>query len=211
MALEVAPLSQSPFAEMVLVKRRRHRQEIDRLDALRALRRLGPVMSVTALSQVFGGPEEQIAAELREAAHVAAQVPGFSGAGPYEIAARYYVGLIGRTQLVSELVRFPYGEPGGADGAARGVSKAFSEVKRALDEQLIDLDTYHHVLAVRTGWFGEYGDVTASVEDDDVFEVATNDGPTMIPSSWSTEVLTESGQDLFAELQELDELMAARD
>jgi hypothetical protein len=43
-------------------------------------------------------------------------LPGFSGATPKEICARYAAGLISRDQLIDELGRFPYQEADTTDG-----------------------------------------------------------------------------------------------
>lgn len=130
------------------VRRLRHRQVVDRLDELRSLRRLSATMSQTAIAKALSITQPTVNSALKRAETIPDVPSGFSGASPYEIAERYAAGLISREQLVDELGRFPYAPTPTTDGydwLVSEVPNTVGEVGRALDDGLIDIDTYEAV------------------------------------------------------------------
>ncbi|ACZ32470.1 hypothetical protein Xcel_3471 (plasmid) [Xylanimonas cellulosilytica DSM 15894] len=127
------------------VRRLRHRQVVDRLDELRSLRRLSATMSQTALAKALAITQPTVNSALKRAQHIPDVPEGFSGASPYEIAERYAAGLIDREQLIYELARFPYAPTPTTDGydwLTADVPNTVGDVGDALDDGLIDEDTY---------------------------------------------------------------------
>lgn len=134
------------------VVRLRHRQRVDRLDELRAVRVLSKTMSQTELAKVLAISQPSVNKALKAAAKVPDVRENFSGATPYEIAQRYAAGQIDRDQLVDELGRWQYARTPATDGVdwlADEPEGTFEEVGRALDEGLIDEDTYTAILDAR--------------------------------------------------------------
>jgi DNA-binding CsgD family transcriptional regulator len=127
------------------VRRLRHRQVVDRLDELRLVRQLSATMSQTALAKALAISQPAVNNALKRAAQVPDVPAGFSGASPYEIAERYAAGMIDRDQLIDELGRFPYAPTPTTDGydwLTDEVPNTVGEVGDALDDGLIDEDTY---------------------------------------------------------------------
>ncbi|GED11307.1 hypothetical protein [Cellulosimicrobium cellulans] len=136
------------------VVRLRHRQVVDRLDELRLVRRLADTMTQTEIAQVLAISQPAVNKKLRAAARVPNLPDGFSGASPYEIAERYVAGQIDRDRVIDELARWPYASTPKTDGfdwLVEDVAGTFEEVGRALDDGLLDGDTYDAVLAAKTG------------------------------------------------------------
>lgn len=130
------------------VRRLRHRQAVDRLDELRLMRRLSETMSQTEPAKALAIGRPAVSSALERAAEVPDVLAGFSGASPYEIAQRYAAGLIDREQLIDELGRFPYAptpKTDGYDWLTEDVPNTVGDVLDALDDRLIDDDTYEAV------------------------------------------------------------------
>lgn len=141
-------------ADVAVAVRLRHRQDVDRRDELRALRKLAATMTQTQIAKELRISQPAVNKRLKAAAQVPDVREGFSGASPYEIAERYAAGQIDRAQLVDELTRWPYAEQAKTDGfdwLVEEVPATFEEVGRALDEGLIDDETYDAVLAAKSG------------------------------------------------------------
>lgn len=144
--------TQNPDVRAVV--RLRHRQVVDRLDELRIVRRLADTMTQTEIAQVLMISQPAVNKKLRAAARVADLPDGFSGASPYEIAERYVAGQIDRDRLINELARWPYAptpKTDGFDWLVEDGAGTFEEVGRALDDGLLDDDTYDAVLAAKSG------------------------------------------------------------
>ncbi|RXR22092.1 MarR family transcriptional regulator [Oerskovia turbata] len=140
--------------DVAVAVRLRHRQDVDRRDELRTLRRLAATMTQTQIAKELRISQPAVNKALKAAGRVPDVREGFSGASPYEIAERYAAGQIDRAQLVEELMRWPYAEQTKTDGFDWLVEEApgtFEEVGRALDEGLIDDETYDAVLAAKSG------------------------------------------------------------
>ena len=134
------------------VVRLRRRQAVDRLDELRAVQVLSKTMSQTELAKVLAISQPAVNKALKAAAKVPEVREGFSGGSPYEIVQRFAAGQIGREQLVDELGRWEYARTSATDGVdwlADEPVGTFEEVGRALDEGLIDEDTYTAILDAR--------------------------------------------------------------
>jgi transcriptional regulator with XRE-family HTH domain len=126
-------------------RRLRYRREVDRLDYLRTVRALASNMRQEDLAKHLGVTQPAISATLRKAREIPDLTPGFSGASPYEIAERYAAGQIDREQLIDELGRFPYAPTPRTDGydwLTDDVANTTGDVGDALDDGLIDEDTY---------------------------------------------------------------------
>ncbi|SDS71865.1 MarR family transcriptional regulator [Microlunatus soli] len=126
------------------VRQLRHRHILDRLDYLRGLRRLADGMTQTDLARALGLTQPSISSALKSAAKVADLRPGFSGAGPYEIAQRYVAGELDRDQLIDELARWV---PDPTVRAVDNPADPNSEMRKAVRDGLLDEDAYRMVLA----------------------------------------------------------------
>lgn len=130
------------------VRQLRHRQILDRLDYLRALRRLATAMTQSDLARALGLTQPSISSALKSAAKVADPRPGFSGAGPYEIAQRYVAGELDRDCVIDELSRWAVDPV--APSSPRTVdnrSDPRHELRKAVRDGLLDEDTYQTILA----------------------------------------------------------------
>lgn len=136
--------------DVKLARRLRSRRAVDGLDYLRELRRLSAGMSQTDLAQSLGVTQPTISAALKSAAKVPDLLEGFSGASAYEIAQRYAAGEIDRDQLVDELTRWEYVPTPHTEGPYDDLlilpEGTFEEVGRALDQGLIEGETYDVIL-----------------------------------------------------------------
>ncbi|MFJ2521331.1 hypothetical protein ACIOWF_20375 [Cellulosimicrobium cellulans] len=136
------------------VVRLRHRQVVDRLDELRLVRKLAAQMSQSEIARLLAISQPAVHKALKAAERVPEVADGFSGASPYEIAERYAAGQIDRARVVDELARWPYASTPTTDGVDWLVEDAtgtFEEVGRALDDGLLDADTYDAVLTAKSG------------------------------------------------------------
>jgi len=122
------------------VRRLRHRHIIDRLDYLRALRRLAATMTQSDLARELGITQPSVSSALKSAAKVADPPAGFVGASVYEIAQRFTVGELGRDELLDQLSRWPdpaqfdrLTDPDDDHTPLPGLSRALRD--RLLDEQ----------------------------------------------------------------------------
>jgi transcriptional regulator with XRE-family HTH domain len=136
-------------AEVAKARTLRQRLALDRLDYDREVARLAGLMSQSELSRQLRVSQPAINETVRKAEKLAPVRPGFSGATPYEIAQRYSVGELSREQLIEELSRWEYA-PGqvtnGYDDLLFDVPGSFDDVVRALNDGLIDDDTYEIIL-----------------------------------------------------------------
>lgn len=140
-----------PTEEARLLRRLRSRQVIDALDEVRTLRRLSREgYPQAALARTLGTTQPAVSQRLARAEQVADPPAGFSGASPYEIAQRYAAGEIARGELVDQLGRWSYTPPGHDDGSEYDwmtyVPGDWAEVERALDDGLLDEETYRAVM-----------------------------------------------------------------
>ncbi|OOP62741.1 hypothetical protein BMF89_08375 [Arthrobacter sp. SRS-W-1-2016] len=148
----------SPDHALDLARRALAREDLGRLDYLRALRE--------AVQQ--GLPQRDIARALHitqsaisqaltkaESRGVKAIPEGFSGASPYEIAERYAAGDIDRSEMIRQLSAWPYVKAPDHTEQLSMEWKAilppdppgtFEEVGEALDKGLIDGDAYDIIL-----------------------------------------------------------------
>jgi hypothetical protein len=144
--------TQSPDVRALV--RLRHRQVVDRLDELRIVRRLADTMTQSEIAQVLLISQPAVNKKLRAATRVADLPDGFSGASPYEIAERFVAGQIDRDRVIDELARWPYTstpKTDGLDWLVEDGAGTFEEVGRALDDGLLDDDTYDAVLTAKSG------------------------------------------------------------
>jgi hypothetical protein len=133
------------------LRRARARLEVDRLDYVRLLRKTAQVRSQVVLAGTLKMSQAAVSKQLSRAQAVPDPLPGFSGASPYEIAQRHAAGELDHAQVVDELGRWPYDATATSDGWDSLIVDApgthtFDEVVRALDEDLIDEDTYDEVI-----------------------------------------------------------------
>lgn len=130
------------------VRQLRARRAVDGLNELRLLAQLDGAMTQTQLARMLGVSQPSVSERMRRAAQVAPVRDGFSGASPYEIAQRYAAGLLGREQMMEELVHWPYEpyEPSDALDWTTGRLGEWEQVATALDHGLIDAGTYDAVL-----------------------------------------------------------------
>lgn len=147
-------MTTAPSVDVETVVRLRHRQVVDRLDELRLVRKLAAQISQTEIARLLAISQPAVHKALKEAERVPEVVDGFSGASPYEVAERYAAGQIDRARVVDELARWPYASTpttGGVDWLVEDAPGTFEEVGRALDDGLLDADTYDAVLAAKCG------------------------------------------------------------
>lgn len=133
-------------------RRLRQRLNLDQLDYRRELGRLaGLGATQRQLSAVLGISQPTLSTALKKAAEVIPPRQGFSGAEPYEICQRYAVGELTRDQLVDELTRWDYALPpivdhDHFDDLRFSTPGSFDDVRNALQDGLIDADTYDVIL-----------------------------------------------------------------
>ena len=137
--------------QLASVRRLRHRHLLGRLDYLRALRQLSIGRTQSELARALGLTQPSISSALKSAARLADPRPGFSGAGPYEIAQRYAAGELDRERLLYELSRWGT-HPVGRIGVGRAVDNRTDpevDLRQAVRDGLLDEDTYQTVLLQR--------------------------------------------------------------
>lgn len=125
--------------------------DVAQLDYRRVLKRLEQHgHSQSDMARVLGISQPAVHSALKTARKAPDAVPGFSGAGPYEICQRYALGELDRARLIDELARWEYTpvpEPDWLEDVAPGPGPgSWFEVERALGEGLIDENTYEAVL-----------------------------------------------------------------
>ncbi|PPF14678.1 MULTISPECIES: winged helix-turn-helix transcriptional regulator [unclassified Rathayibacter] len=130
------------------IRKLRSLQVVTRVSYLRALRRAAEDTTQRQLAQEIGISQPSVNSALKSAAAVSDVRPGFSGATPYEIAQRYDAGELTKEQVIDELGRWSYRPGSASDGYDWTTADAgeFAEVRRALSEHLIDVDTYDEIL-----------------------------------------------------------------
>lgn len=126
----------------------RARRVVDGLDELRVLAQLQGVVPQSQVARALGVAQPSVSERMRRAVRVEPVREGFSGASPYEIAQRYAAGLIGREQMMDELVRWPYEPYERTDGLdwTTGRLGEWEQVATALDHGLLDAATYDGIL-----------------------------------------------------------------
>ncbi len=135
-----------------LARLNRELAEIDYRRELRSLIELG--YSKHQVMRWIGITEKFLDDSLHAAGRDLALLEGFSGGTPDEICKRYAVGQIDRAQLIDELARYPYTEPGDTDGydwLAVVPPGTWSEVSDAEWYGFIDDDVYGEVFDLRHG------------------------------------------------------------
>lgn len=136
-------------SDLAQVRSLRARRAVDRLDELRATRRMVEAKGQSAVAKALRLSQPAISKAMAAAEQVREVVDGFSGASPYEIAQRYAAGLIDRERMLDELCRWEYpprDRTDGYDSLLIDVPGSFDEVGRALSASLIDADEYTIVL-----------------------------------------------------------------
>ena len=136
------------LSDVEMLRLLRNRRAVDGLDYLRLLRRLSASMSQIGIARELGLTQPSISSALKTAVNVADVREGFSGANPYEIVQRYAAGELGYDQMVDELSRWEYvpiPEADGYDWLTEDPDGTFEEVGKALDEGLIDSETYEWI------------------------------------------------------------------
>lgn len=141
-------------AEARAAVRARRRKEIDELDYRRELRRLGDLgYTQTQIAGWLGIAQPSVTSALKTAAKVPLPAEGFSGATPYEICQRYAAGFMDRSQLVDELVRWPYVPRGKTSSELDDLivhpSGSWAAVEDASHAGLIDREIYEEIFARR--------------------------------------------------------------
>jgi hypothetical protein len=99
------------------------------------------------LANALGLTQPSISSALKSAARLADPRPGFSGAGPYEIAQRYAAGELDRERLLYELSRWGT-HPVGRISIGRAVDNRTdpeADLRQAVRDGLLDEDIYHTV------------------------------------------------------------------
>ncbi len=133
----------------------RLRCELAEVDYRRELRRLVELgYRKQRIMRWIGITEKFLDESLYAAKRDLVLLEGFSGGTPDEICKRYAVGQIDRTQLVDELVRYPYTEPGMSDGYDWLIANppgTWWEVSAAHGYGYIDDDIYGEVFDLRHG------------------------------------------------------------
>ncbi|MDO5645922.1 MAG: hypothetical protein Q4G21_09605 [Dermabacter sp.] len=106
-------------------------------------------LTLNDIAVMLGIGPSKAQALLERASAVKMPVAGFSGADPYEICQRYAAGMIGREQLIEELIRWEYLEPGRTSGPLDDlimfVSGSVDDLERAQSRGLIDSELYHEI------------------------------------------------------------------
>lgn len=139
-----------PADDLVVAAVSRRQVEVATLDYRRALKHLDREGRPQAeVARVLGVSQSALSQSLKVARKVPEAVPGFSGAGPYEICQRYSLGQLTREQLIEELGRWEYTpipEPEWLeDIVASPGPGSWREVQKAHREGLIDDATYDEV------------------------------------------------------------------
>lgn len=128
----------------------RHTILLMRLDYSRAVGVLAETMTQSGLSRALHVSQPTIHDTVKKSCKVLAGLkPGFSGASPYEIAQRYFVGEIGRESLIEQLAHWDYapqGQTDGYDSLLVDPPGTFDEVGKALADGLLDDATYDAIV-----------------------------------------------------------------
>jgi hypothetical protein len=131
----------------------RIREHLARLDGQRALAEASALgVTQSALASELRVTQPTISSALKTARSTPPAAAGFHGATPYEVCQRYAVGEITREVLVDELTRWPMRPARATDGLdwiTGDVGEWNEQVGPALDEGLIDDETYDAVLKLR--------------------------------------------------------------
>jgi hypothetical protein len=142
-------------AETRKARKLRARRAIIEIDYQRELVRLSKLrITQHHLSESLVISQPTLSSTLKTAKTVPPIKPGFSGATPYEIAQRYAAGELTKTQLIDELTRWEYPDSmvtDGYDSLLIDVPGSFDDVERALQDKLIDGETYDEILEALSG------------------------------------------------------------
>lgn len=118
------------------------------LDYKRKLKQVHGPLTQTRMARVLGVSQAAVAKALQRAASVPDAVADFKAASPYEVCQRYAAGLIGREEVIRELVAWPYpsapeiNEFGELESNTAGT---FTDVENAVSFGLIDDLIYEEV------------------------------------------------------------------
>lgn len=128
------------------VVRARRRKTLDELDYRRGLVRLKKAgYTQTDIARWLGISQPSVNSAMATAEKLPMPLEGFSGATPLEICQRYAAGFISRDQMLDELVRYPYVEPGPYDEIDWMRDQRpgeITEVTDALHQGIIDQNDY---------------------------------------------------------------------
>lgn len=140
--------------ELQSAVRNRRLIEVATLDYRRSIKHLEHELRQADIARALGVTQPALSSALKTARSVPDPVPGFSGAGPYEICQRYAVGQLGREQAIEELTRWEYPPVPEPDWLEDVVEPApagsWEEMEDALDDGLIDDEMYEVVLRGRS-------------------------------------------------------------
>lgn len=134
--------------EMKLL-RARELMEVVTLDYKRTLKEVYGTLSQSQMAHVLRLSQPAVAKALQRAESVPDAVADFKAASPHEVCQRYAAGLIGREEVIRELVAWPYrsapvfNEFGELESEIAGT---FTDVDNAVSYGLIDESIYEEVL-----------------------------------------------------------------
>ena len=123
--------------------------EVALLDYKRTLKAAHQQMTQVQMAKVLRLSQPAVAKALQRAAKVPDAVQGFGAASPHELCQRFAAGLIGREEVICELVAWPYrsapkfNEFGELES---DISGTFIDVDNAVSFGLIDESIYEDVL-----------------------------------------------------------------
>ncbi|KGF20504.1 MULTISPECIES: LysR family transcriptional regulator [Micrococcaceae] len=132
----------------------RQRMEVDTLDYKRTLKAAARCMSQREMAEVLGMSQPAVAKALQRAASVPEVLAGHEAASPYEVCQRYAAGFIDRTEVVRQLVAWPYKPTPWANEYGEyeeSMDGTWEEVVEAADKGLIDDAIYDEVLKKTAG------------------------------------------------------------
>lgn len=127
----------------------RQRLEVDVLDYKRTLKAAAGGMTQREMAALLGMSQPAVAKALQRAQAVPAVVGEFNAASPYEVCQRYAAGFIDRTEVVRQLVAWPYKPTPWANEYGEyeeSMDGTWQEVVEAADNGLIDDAIYDEVL-----------------------------------------------------------------
>lgn len=146
MSQDIDPPRDADLAAQLL--RSRELAEVALLDYKRTLKAARQQMTQVQMANVLRLSQPAVAKALQRAAKVPDAVAGFRAASPHELCQRFAAGLIGREEVVRELVAWPYrsapkiNEFGELEGDTAGT---FTDVENAVSFGLIDDSIYEEV------------------------------------------------------------------
>lgn len=132
----------------------RNRAQVATLDYRRAIKQLDEQgRTQVEVARALRLSQPALSSALKAARKVPDVMPGFSGAGPYEICQRYAIGQVGRERLLNELSRWQYTpipQPQWLDDVVSDPGPgSWAEVESAVEDGLIDDGIYDEVQRLR--------------------------------------------------------------